>query len=110
MNHPLEPHVVPACTRSPRDTDRPDVSRVFQGPFSSCSSRSSRLRSVLTVAAGLAMSAACGQGVSVAATERPLLVSTLTLPTHIAAIEVDNSHADSWLEIDRTANAQTGAG
>ncbi|WP_327293768.1 MULTISPECIES: hypothetical protein [unclassified Streptomyces] len=39
-----------------------------------------------------------------------MLVSSLTLPTHIAAVEVDNSHADSWLEVDRTANTQTGAG
>ncbi|WP_328321474.1 hypothetical protein [Streptomyces sp. NBC_00388] len=61
------------------------------------------------MAAGLAISAVCGQGAATAAS-LPLLVSSVTLPTHLAAVEVDNSHADSWLEVDRTANAQTGAG
>ncbi|WP_405775323.1 hypothetical protein [Streptomyces sp. NBC_00859] len=68
------------------------------------------VRSLLSAAAGLAISAACGQGVPAAAAESPLLVSSITLPTHLAALEVDNSNADSWLEVDRTANAQTGAG
>lgn len=104
MNPPREPHAVPTRTRSPRHARRPDVSRVYQAPLAT------RFRSVVTVAAGLAISAAWGQGVSAATTERPLLVSSLTLPTHISAVEVDNSHADSWLEVDRTANTQTGAG
>ncbi|WP_406134896.1 hypothetical protein [Streptomyces sp. NBC_01089] len=89
MNHPLDPPAVPACTGSPR---------------------AARVRGVLTVAAGLAISAVWGQGVSAAATQGPLLVSSVALPTRIVALEVDNSQADSWLEVDRTANAQTGAG
>lgn len=104
MNPRRDPRAVPTRTRAPRHAYRPDTSHVYQAPLTT------RFRSVLTVAAGLAISAAWGQGVSTAATERPLLVSSLILPTHIAAVEVDNSHADSWLEVDRTANTQTGAG
>ncbi|WP_179120143.1 hypothetical protein [Streptomyces tsukubensis] len=37
-------------------------------------------------------------------------MSTVNLPFHLAILEVDNSEADSWLEIDRTGNAQTGTG
>ncbi|OON80066.1 hypothetical protein B1H18_12885 [Streptomyces tsukubensis] len=50
-----------------------------------------------------------GQGVA-RATDLPLVVSTVNLPFHLAILEVDNSEADSWLEIDRTGNAQTGTG
>ncbi|MFE2376794.1 hypothetical protein [Streptomyces sp. NPDC059398] len=62
------------------------------------------------MAAGLAIGAAWGQVAPAAATPGPLLVTSVTLPAHLAAVEVDNSHADSWLEVDRTANVQTGAG
>ncbi|MFD7919124.1 hypothetical protein ACFV3R_07870 [Streptomyces sp. NPDC059740] len=49
-------------------------------------------------------------GPAAAAPVAPLLGAAVTLPSRLAVVEIDNSHADSWLEVDRTGNVQNGAG
>ncbi|WP_328535316.1 hypothetical protein [Streptomyces sp. NBC_00344] len=104
MTSSFEPSTTHTPVGSPRGTNPSDGPPAYRAHFVA------GVRGVLSVAAGLAIGAAFGQGTAAAATGGPLVASSVSVPTHVAAVEVDNSHADSWLEVDRTANTQTGTG
>ncbi|MFG2714186.1 hypothetical protein ACGFX2_27075 [Streptomyces goshikiensis] len=74
---------------------------------------------LIAVAAGLLLASPAGHGAASAEEGEPdrrkpaLPVqqpSAPLLPVGINVVLIDNSGADSWLEIDRTANSQSGTG